>query len=293
MEKRKKQKSKKLRVISDILTVLIILTGAVFLGYPTFSQWWNSMHMSRVVANYDNSVDEMSKANKKALREQASEYNKRLIQKADRFNFSAEDEKEYNSVLDVNDGVMAVLDIPKIDVKLPVYHGTGESVLQMGIGHLEGSSFPVGGKGTHAVLSGHRGLPNAELLSGLDRIELGDYFTIRVLGETLTYKVDNIETVLPDDLHLLEIDKDKDLCTIVTCTPYGINTHRLMIRGERVPNPQKAIPRGKGNSDRFPMWIVILIIAFLLILIIVFIRKRSKSKSGKQNGELIKNQSSD
>ncbi|MGN1132959.1 MAG: class C sortase [Oscillospiraceae bacterium] len=280
-----------MRVISDILTVLIILVGAAFLGYPTFSQWWNSMHMSRVVANYDETVDELSKANKNALRKQADEYNKKLLKKAARFNFSKEDEEKYNSVLDVNDGVMAVLDIPKIDVKLPVYHGTDESVLQMGIGHLEGSSFPVGGKGTHSVLSGHRGLPNAELLSGLDRIELGDYFTIRVLGETLTYQVDNIETVLPDDLHLLEIDENKDLCTIVTCTPYGINTHRLMIRGIRVPNLEKAIPRGKGNSDRFPMWVVILIIAPLLILIIVFIRKRTKKDSKKQKND-VKKQSS-
>ena len=224
-----------------VILVLILLTGLSLLLYPTVSDYWNSLHQSRAIATYSEAVAEIDDNNYETLWEEAKEYNERLKEKKNRWYMDDEERKEYESLIDVSgNGIIGYIEIPKISVALPIYHGTDEGVLQIAIGHIEGSSLPVGGAGTHCVLSGHRGLPSAKLFTNLDELVIGDEFVIRVLDETLTYEVDQIRIVEPGDLSDLEIEEGKDLCTLVTCTPYGINTHRLLVRGHRVENKKEA-----------------------------------------------------
>ncbi len=224
-----------------VILVLILLTGLSLLLYPTVSDYWNSLHQSRAIATYSEAVAEIDDNNYEMLWEEAKEYNERLKEKKNRLYLDDEERKEYESLIDVSgNGIIGYIEIPKISVALPIYHGTDEGVLQIAIGHIEGSSLPVGGAGTHCVLSGHRGLPSAKLFTNLDELVIGDEFVIRVLDETLTYEVDQIRIVEPGDLSDLEIEEGKDLCTLVTCTPYGINTHRLLVRGHRVENKKEA-----------------------------------------------------
>ena len=224
-----------------VILVLILLTGLSLLLYPTVSDYWNSLHQSRAIATYSEAVAEIDDNNYEMLWEEAKEYNERLKEKKNRLYLDDEERKEYESLIDVSgNGIIGYIEIPKISVALPIYHGTDEGVLQIAIGHIEGSSLPVGGAGTHCVLSGHRGLPSAKLFTNLDELVIGDEFVIRVLDETLTYEVDQIRIVEPGDLSDLEIKEGKDLCTLVTCTPYGINTHRLLVRGHRVENKKEA-----------------------------------------------------
>lgn len=224
-----------------VILVLILLTGLSLLLYPTVSDYWNSLHQSRAIATYSEAVAEIDDNNYEMLWEEAKEYNERLKEKKNRLYLDDEERKEYESLIDVSgNGIIGYIEIPKISVALPIYHGTDEGVLQIAIGHIEGSSLPVGGAGTHCVLSGHRGLPSAKLFTNLDELVIGDEFVIRVLDETLTYEADQIRIVEPGDLSDLEIEEGKDLCTLVTCTPYGINTHRLLVRGHRVENKKEA-----------------------------------------------------
>ena len=184
--------------------------------------------------DYAKSVSDMDSEAYDEILASAEAYN---AQNKMNWNFSEEDRKQYEKELNFNDsGIMGYINIPKIDIKLSIFHGTDESVLQTSIGHLEGTSLPIGGTGTHSVLSGHRGLPSARLFSDLDKLREGDVFTLHILNETLTYEVDQIRVVEPTDLSQLQIDPDKDYCTLVTCTPYGINTHRLLVRGHRIDN---------------------------------------------------------
>lgn len=284
----KKSKNKK-RLVSDIITVLIILVGAAFLGYPTFSEWWNSLTSSKVISNYDNKVSKIDSAEKDKMFSDAQAYNERLLKKEDRFHLDNKDEEEYKSLLNMDADIIGVLDIPKIDINLPIYHGASDSVLQAGIGHMPGTSLPVGGESTHSALLGHSGLPSAKLITGLDEMENGDCFMLKVLGKTLTYQVDSICVVEPDDLKPLEIENGRDLCTVITCTPYGVNTHRLMVRGHRIPNlSEDSLQRQRGGTDRFPMWIVLVGTAVILVIIIIFIRKRihiTKQKKSKQQSD--------
>lgn len=213
----------------------------------------------------------------------AVEYNKALLSKSNRYNMTDEQRKEYESVLDVTGtGIMGYIEIPSIDVSLPIYHGTNESVLQIAIGHIESSSLPVGGIGTHCVISGHRGLPSAKLFTDIDQLQNGDRFMIQVLDRTLTYEVDQIRIVLPSELQDLEIDPNQDYCTLVTCTPYGVNTHRLLVRGHRVEN-EKGQANVTAEAIQFEPVIMAPLIAapLLLILIIwlfIFTGKRAKHK---------------
>ena len=223
-------------------TLLLVLTGAVGLGlllYPTFSDWWNSFHQSRAVASYMEAVADMDKEDYDAILAEADAYNQRLAKIGAQWMMTDKQKAEYEKQLNVNaTGIMGYISIPKIHVELPVYHGIDESILQIAIGHLEGTSLPVGGPSTHCSVSGHRGLPSARLFSDLDKMIEGDTFTLTVLNRTITYQVDQIRVVEPTDLSDLQIKKGKDLCTLVTCTPYGINTHRLLVRGHRVANAQ-------------------------------------------------------
>ena len=223
--------------MSTIIAILVFITGLSLLLYPTVSNYWNSLHQSRVVANYSDTMAKLSKQDKQAEIDRAVEYNSRLINNGGRFTLSESELSEYKSLLNADGtGMMGYITIPEIGVKLAIYHTVDDSVLQVGVGHLEGSSLPVGGSGTHCVLSSHRGLPSAKLFTELDRMKKGDVFYLHVYDRVLAYQVDNIAIVEPNDYGLLEIEEGKDLCTLFTCTPYGINTHRLLVRGHRVEN---------------------------------------------------------
>ena len=230
--------AKKKRTTADIvittITVIAILIGIGLLLYPTVSDWWNQRHMSHAIAGYTEAVEGMSAEDYARYRDAAQEYNEYLQTCVGRFTPSEDESEWYRSLLNVtSDGIMAYIKIPKIDINLPIYHSVDSAVLQVAIGHLEGSSLPVGGEGVHTVLSGHRGLTSAKLFTHLDELEIGDAFSITVLGETLNYTIDNNDTVLPEEMDGLAIEGDKDYCTLVTCTPYGVNTHRLLVRGVR------------------------------------------------------------
>lgn len=197
------------------------------------------MRQSNAIANYIEATETMEAKNAdyEAMKKAAQKYNKELLEKENRWCFDEEDQHEYEQLLNVaGDGILGHISIPKIEVSLPIYHGTDESVLQKGAGHLAGSSLPVGGAGTHCVLSAHRGLPSSKLFTDLDQMEVRDIFILQVLDETLIYEVDQIKVVKPEEMEYLAINEEKDYCTLLTCTPYGINTHRLLVRGHRVKN---------------------------------------------------------
>lgn len=226
---------------SNIILIVVFFVGLSVLLYPTVSDYWNSLHQSQAIATYADSVENMDEQDYEKLWDAAVSYNQKLFQSGHGLGLKDEEKEEYNELLDVSGtGIMSYIEIPKIKCSLPVYHGTDEGVLQIAVGHIEGSSLPVGGLNTHCVLSGHRGLPSAKLFSNLDKLEEGDIFMIRTLDQTLTYEVDQIRIVLPDEVEDLKIEEGKDLCTLVTCTPYGINTHRLLVRGHRVANQEEA-----------------------------------------------------
>ncbi len=217
----------------------IFLIGLGLVLYPSLSDYWNSFHQSQAIMSYSESVSKMSDDEYDEILKKAEEYNQKLTSM--NWKMSDEEKAEYESELNFNnDGSMGYIDIPKINVKLTIYHGTDDSVLQTSIGHLEGTSLPVGGLGTHSVLSGHRGLPSAKLFSDLDKLREGDTFTVHVLNETLTYEVDQIRVVDPTDFTDLTIDPNQDYMTLVTCTPYGVNTQRLLVRGHRIANADGA-----------------------------------------------------
>lgn len=222
--------------LSSLIFGIIFLIGLGLLAYPTFSNWWNSWNAARVGEVYDNTVNQMNKSKLKEIKEAADSYNQELLSNSARFHPSEEEHSIYLSQLSLDDSVMGLIEIPEIKVKLPIYHGTEDSVLASGSGHLEGSSLPVGGLGTHTVITGHRGLPSAKLFTDLDQLTEGDYVILKVLQETLTYQIDQINIVLPDEVENLRIDPDKDQLTLITCTPYGVNSHRMLLTGHRVEN---------------------------------------------------------
>ena len=267
-----------------IVLVLILLVGLSLLLYPTVSDYWNSFHQSRAIATYTEQVEKLDDSSNKEMLKAARKYNKELLKKADHWKLSKKDKKKYESLLDVSGtGIMGYIEIPKIACSLPVYHGTDEGALQIAIGHLEGSSLPVGGKSSHCVLSGHRGLPSARLFTDLDQMEEGDTFILNILGHKLAYEVDQIKVVLPEEMSDLEIQEGKDLCTLVTCTPYGINTHRLLVRGHRVKYVETKVQEQKEVSK--PKTDTRLVIAgaavgaVVLFIIIFAVRHRRKHRN--------------
>lgn len=231
--------------VPEVLLSCALLVGIGMMLYPSVSDWWNSMHQSRAIATYQQAVSDNSADANQRMWDEAVAYNQSLPRDGGRFTLTDEERARYERTLDVTGtGIMGYVEIPKISVSLPVYHGTDDTVLQIAVGHIPGSSLPVGGEGTHCVVSGHRGLPSARLFTDIDQLREGDVFMLHVLGKTLTYQVDQIRVVLPDELDDLAIDDGLDLCTLVTCTPYGVNTHRLLVRGHRVPNQVAAIADG-------------------------------------------------
>lgn len=218
-----------------IFLIVLFLTGLVILLYPSISNWLHVTEQLETIDKYLKAVGEMTEDDYDIIWSDAEDYNKHLANQANRYSLSAEEHARYMSLLNISgNGVMGYLEIPKINLKIPIYHGTEETVLQVAIGHIAGSSLPVGGESTHCVLSGHRGLPSAKLFTDLDRLQVGDAFLLNVLHKTLTYEVDQILVVEPEDVSELEIVAGKDYCTLMTCTPYGINTHRLLVRGHRI-----------------------------------------------------------
>lgn len=220
---------------STIALILVLLAGLSLMLYPLVSDLWNETRQSRAIADYTQAVAAMDDQSYRQLLRDAQAYNAELLDHPDRFFPTEEEISRYEGLLNVaGSGVMGYVEIPSIQVLLPIYHGVDEAVLQTAIGHIEGTSLPVGGESNHCVISGHRGLPSAKLFTDLDQLDLGDTFRLRILDEVLTYEVDQIRIVEPDDLSLLEIEPGEDLCTLVTCTPYGVNSHRLLVRGRRV-----------------------------------------------------------
>ena len=227
--------------ITTLLLSLVFLAGLSLLLYPTVSDYWNSFHASRAVAAYAQEVADLNGAEYDALLEAARDYNARVPERSNTFALTEAEQEEYQSLLNMDGtGIMGYIEIPNIKLSLPIYHGTEESVLQIAVGHLDWSALPVGGEGTHCVLSGHRGLPSAKLFTNLDQLREGDTFTLRVLDEVLCYEVDQIRIVEPQDTAALLPEPGQDLCTLVTCTPYGVNTHRLLVRGHRIETPDSA-----------------------------------------------------
>ena len=266
-----------------LLTVILVAglaAGAGLLLYPSVANYWNSFHQTRAIMAYSDAVSEMSQEDYTAILDEAKAYNKRLGKSGIQWNMTDEQKKEYNRMLRI-DGteVMGYISIPKIHVKLPMYHGTDEAILQTSIGHLEQTSLPVGGKSSHCSVSGHRGLPSARLFTDLDRLKEGDTWTMTILNETVTYQADQIRIVEPEDLSNLGIEKKKDFCTLITCTPYGINTHRLLIRGHRIPNVDGDANLTADAIQIEPKYIapflaMPILIALLLIMIISTHRAR-------------------
>ncbi len=287
---------KRLRKLSDravtILLVVIFLVGLSVLCYPSVSNWWNSRVQSRAVASYDEAVSGLTDTDYTAIFEAADAYNERLYQTGSAAVLINPALVEgYEETLDITGtGIMGYVTIDKLNVELPIYHGTDARVLSAGAGHLEGSSLPVGGENTHSVISAHRGLPSAKLFTNLDQMEEGDTFTITVLNDVLTYQVDQITIVLPDEYEDLYIEDGEDYCTLMTCTPYGINTHRLLVRGTRIETEQHI----RVTADAYKIDPILvapfLAVPVLLILLIIFLirtRRRKKSAETNPGGESI------
>jgi len=261
--------------MTNVLLVLVLLAGLSLMLYPTVADLWNSMHQSRAIATYTESVKTMDNSLYEQALVEARAYNESLLNDRLRYYPDVAAMMRYEAVLDVTgSGVMGYIEIPKIKVMLPVYHGTSDGVLQVAVGHIAGSSLPVGGESTHCILSGHRGLPSATLFTNLDQMKLGDTFMLHVLGETLTYEVDEILVVEPEEVTALQIVEGADLCTLVTCTPYGVNSHRLLVRGRRIETvveeekPRLNI-RITGNAEQIDEKVVAICIGVPMLFILI------------------------
>ena len=269
---------------STLILLLIFLIGLSLLLYPVVSDYWNSFHQSRAIASYMESVSNMDQEEYDRLLAEAAAYNQSLVGHETRFTFTEEEEAEFLSMLGSTGGAVGYIEIPTIKLSLPIYLGTSEAVLQAGVGIMEGTSLPVGGESTHAVLTGHRGLPSATLFTHLDKLVEGDLFHIHILNETLTYEVDQILIVEPEDMEALNIVEGMDYCTLVTCTPYGVNTHRMLIRGHRAETPadmlytQVSADALQFDPELIAPLVAVPILLLLLLGLLVFGGRRSRTR---------------
>ena len=287
--KNNKQQNKKSGNFSTIILVAIFFVGLCVLLYPTISDFWNEKRQSQAIVNYDDLIVDLTPEDYSEYFSKADYYNQKIRNMSFPFLNHKNIADEYYSTLDINgDGMMGYLTIEKIKVQLPIYHGTSDKVLNSAVGHVEGSSLPVGGKSTHAVMSAHRGLPSAKLFTNLDKVEVGDIFTIRILDRTITYQVDQILIVLPHETDNLNIVSGEDYCTLVTCTPYGINTHRMLVRGTRIENiePDRVINVITEAYQIDPLLVTPAVAAPILgLLLVVLLIKSGKSGKGKKQPE--------
>ena len=272
---------------TTILLFVVMFVGLGLLLYPSIADWWNSFHQSRAIAAYTNTVEMESGTDYTEYWEAARAYNERLAKQniVARLSTAGQADDEYGKLLMVGESqILGIIEIPEIAVQLPLYHGTSEMVLQVAVGHLHGTSLPTGGGGTHCAFSAHRGLPSAKLFTNLDQLDLGDTFTLRVLDRVLTYEIDQIVVVLPHQVESLEIDEGMDYCSLITCTPYGVNSHRLIVRGHRVENSTAALmARVKGDATEIDPLIVTPIVAapMLIVLLVIMLVNTSPKKKKK------------
>lgn len=268
--------------LTTIIFVMILVIGLSLLLYPSFANWWNSFHQSRAIASYVEQMANMDEDQYDKIWEAARAYNSSLVGRPNNYLLSEEQKTRYEQLLNVTgNGVMGYIEIPRIGVTLPVYHGTDSAVLQVAVGHLDWTSLPVGGESTHCVLSGHRGLPSAKLFTDLDKVGVGDTFLMRVLDEVFTYEVDQVLIVEPYETSELLIQKGQDLCTLVTCTPYGVNSHRILVRGHRIENEENAnLMHVTADAVQIePILVAPLVSApILLVLLILLLLPKRKEK---------------
>ena len=287
--------SKRKKIGITLLLILIFIIGLGLILYPTVSNWWNTLHATRAIETYAETVAQINSETYDVMWEEAAAYNRQIGETGVQWTLSDAQYARYESILDVTGtGIMGYLEIGQINVRLPVYHGTEESALQAGVGHIAGSSLPVGGESSHCILSSHTGLPSARLFTDLDKLREGDLFRICTLDETLTYEVDQIRIVLPHELDDLKIEQGKDLCTLVTCTPYGVNTHRLLVRGHRIEEGQQPVQvRVTGDALRIdpltvaPVLALILLVMLLVCIFVMSDRKRKMRRMGGKTDEEV------
>lgn len=264
---------------SNVILIFVFLVGLSLLLYPTLSDYWNSFHQTSAITDYSENVAGLDNQEYDKIWSEAEAYNEKLLERTNDFYLNETQQEEYERLLNVSaNGVIGYIDIPVIDCSLPVYHGTSNTVLQVAIGHLEWSSLPVGGKSTHSILSGHRGLPSAKLFTDLNKMVVGDVFMLNVLDNVLTYEVDQILIIEPNELDDLVIVEGQDYCTLMTCTPYGINSHRLLVRGHRVDNSVSNVYRVTADARQIDPVLVAPVIAgpILFILFICLLVKGRK-----------------
>lgn len=267
--------------LSTLILILVFLIGLSLLLYPAVSSYWNSLRQSRAISKYVEDIESLDQSKLDGILEEAKAYNDGLAKGTPIITkLSDEERRLYNTLLNASgNGIMGYINIPAINCSLPIYHGTDDDVLQIAVGHIEGTSLPTGGASTHCVLSGHRGLPSAELFTNLDKLVVGDTFTINVLNDTLTYEVYDIQTVLPHEIDNLKIERNQDLCTLVTCTPYGVNTHRLFIRAHRIENAEaettvRVLPEATQIDSIIIAAIVAVPLLVILLLVLLLPKKR-------------------
>jgi len=262
-------KQKQKNRVANLLLVLVFLAGLSFLLYPTVSNFINSRSQSRVIASYEEKLGAVDGETHAKMLAEAKAFNAALSARENPFALTEEQQNRYTALLDImGNGVMGYVDIPCIDCRLPIYHGASEDVLTRAVGHLEWTSLPVGGESTHCVISGHRGLPTAELMTNIDRLRLGDRFYLNVMDQELEYQVDQIKVVLPEDTTYLQIEEGQDYVTLVTCTPYGINSHRLLVRGTRVLDGRVSMDRLVVNSEVQAVSLIYVLPAALLLVVL-------------------------
>ena len=273
---------KKSSVISTLLLIFILLVGLSVMLYPTISDWWNSKTQTRAIASYSEVVEQMDDSETQLLLQQAKDYNEILSHLPTPFSH-ADHIGGYDQILDVSGtGIMGYITIPVIHVELPIYHGTSEEVLNIAAGHLKGSSLPVGGLNTHAVISAHRGLPSAKLFTDIDQLVVGDTFTVTVLNQVLTYEVEEIRIILPEEVENLYIEPERDMVTLMTCTPYGVNSHRLLIRSRRIETKYQSHATVSADAVQLdPMLVVPCLSAPLLLGLLIFWGMSGKQKKRK------------
>lgn len=270
--------------ISAVVFIIIFIIGALILFYPKISSWYLKQIQRAAVQSYEYQVTGLSEEERTQLWEEAVEYNEQLAGSVVKDPFASIDEinpfDRYYTTLDIGGGMMGNVYIPEADIFLPIYHGVGDEILDKGVGHIPASALPVGGEGTHSILTGHSGLPSTEMFNNLEKMKIGDVFYLKILNQTLAYQVYEIETILPDNISSLKREEGKDLATLITCTPYGINTHRLLVMGERVEYLDNTYTFG-NEKTAFPWWSVFLVIGLLVILLVAgkLLQRKKRKKT--------------